>query len=65
MQPKHPCHDRALELFRTNRYMDIQSCWIIAVSERRHRELEQRERLDSDERPSKPVGRLVGAERNG
>ena len=50
---------RALELFVQG--FDCASCALIASGEWRAR----CGRLDADERPSKPPGRTVGAERNG
>ncbi len=58
MDDRLPIHTRALELFRQG--FDSDSAAMIA-----RLELEQRQRLDADERPSRPPGRLVGAERHG
>ena len=54
-----PEHQRSLDLFRQGYPLDLARA--VALGE-----LEQQQRNDIDERPSKPpVGRLVGAERNG
>jgi len=53
-----PEHDRAFELFAHRRF-DLDSARVLARSE-----LEHRQRLDADERPSRPpAGRMTGPER--
>ena len=48
-----PEHERALELF-TEQHFDVDTARILARSE-----------LEHQEQTKKPLGRLVGAERNG
>ncbi len=54
-----PWFARTLELF-ANEHFDSTNAALLARSE-----WQSRQRLDVDERPSSPPGRMVGAERSG